>query len=94
MGLWGPVGITLLHAPQAAPAPVLGALNKLGTQSVCFNVARDGEEMGIVLHHERLEAALVNMPRAGRGAVSVKPLRMGERHETHVARKIAVPERP
>jgi hypothetical protein len=48
-----------MGAPQAAPPPVLGALNQVRTQGVALDITANGEEMGVLLDDEGLEAPLI-----------------------------------
>ena len=54
-----PVRFLTMGAPQAAPTPILGALDQFRAQGIAFDVAANGQEMGVVLYDERLEAALI-----------------------------------
>jgi hypothetical protein len=51
-----------MRAPEAAPAPILGSLDKPRTLSIAFDVAAHGQKMGVVLYDERLETPLIEMP--------------------------------
>ena len=88
------VHLAAAHSPQASPAPVFGALHEAAIERVRFDVAGDCDEMPVVLHDEGLEASLIDLSRACRGAPSVQPLGVRQRDEPHVLRKIPIALRP
>ena len=50
--------------------------------------------MVVLLNRERLESALIDVPRAGRMPVGVPALRMGQRQPADESRQVAVLARP
>ena len=57
--------IPLWTVSQTAPQPLLRPLHQAGAQRVTLDIAAERQEVGVVLHREGLETALIKVPLAG-----------------------------
>src|SRR5205807_5418904 len=65
--------------PQTGPTPVFRAGHQIGSQGIAFDIPPDAVEVLVPFYRERLEAALVNVARAGGMVVRVPAHAMGVR---------------
>ena len=73
---------------EPAPHPSLRPLDQPGPQRVGFDVAADGQEVGVILHREALEPPLIQVAAAARVVVLVMPPYM--RHADPASMALAV----
>ncbi|MBU0639077.1 MAG: hypothetical protein KKB50_09450, partial [Planctomycetes bacterium] len=67
----------MLPSIRPAPHPVLHPFDQPSPQRVGFNVAANGQEMGLVLHREALEPALIQVTAAASVVVLVMSPNVG-----------------
>jgi hypothetical protein len=83
-----------MNAPQTAPSPLLGALNQIRPQSVALDVTANGEEMGVLLRDEGLEASLIQVPGSGGRVMSMPALHVRESYKAYVIGEASILLRP
>jgi hypothetical protein len=90
MDVWRQLPLPMHRSPKATPAPVFRTPDKVAAQRIPFDVTRDGQKVGVALHHERFEAPLVKMAGSRTGAIGMTPLGVSERNKAHVPGEIAI----
>lgn len=81
-------------APQAAPAPVLGAWHEAGAQRVAFDISQYDQQVEVGLDGEGFEASLIEVAGARGVVMRVPALGVGVGQPLHEVTELAVGLRP
>lgn len=84
------LGVALMPSPKTAPLPCLGSVDQTCPQGIALHIAAEGDKMSFILHRERLESALVDVPRPCTMTMGMPPLCVGEGQPASEAGKILV----